>query len=125
MNEQLKLVVAEDNDTDAALIARHLARGGIKCTMRRVQTEFDFVDAIKDLKPDVIISDSNLITFDGMTALEMARKKFPDVLFIFCCGFFSDAILKEAAEKKIPCVLKNKDYIGLTRTIQESIGRTV
>lgn len=86
MAEQLKLVVAEDDDTDAMLIARNLARGGIKCTMHRVQTESDFVDALHDVKPDVIISDFSMPQFDGRRALEIAVVRAPETPFLFVSG---------------------------------------
>jgi PAS domain S-box-containing protein/diguanylate cyclase (GGDEF)-like protein len=86
MSEQLKLVVAEDDDTDAMLIARNLARGGIQCTMHRVQTESDFVDALHDVKPDVIISDFSMPQFDGRRALEIAVVRAPETPFLFVSG---------------------------------------
>jgi PAS domain S-box-containing protein/diguanylate cyclase (GGDEF)-like protein len=86
MAEQLKLVVAEDDDTDAMLIARNLARGGIKCTLRRVQTESDFVDALHEVKPDVIISDFSMPQFDGRRALEIAVVRAPETPFLFVSG---------------------------------------
>lgn len=86
MAEQLRLVVAEDNDTDAALIARHLAKGGVKCTMHRVRTEFDFIDALHDIKPDVIISGFSMPQFDGRRALEIAGVRAPDTPFLFVSG---------------------------------------
>lgn len=86
MSGQLKLVVAEDDDTDAMLIARNLARGGIKCEMHRVQTESDFVDALQDIKPDVIISDFSMPEFDGRRALEIAVVRAPETPFLFVSG---------------------------------------
>jgi PAS domain S-box-containing protein/diguanylate cyclase (GGDEF)-like protein len=86
MDEQLKLVVAEDNEMDAALIARHLARAGINCTMHRVQTEPDFVNALEDVKPDVILSDYSMPQFDGQRALEIAGLHAPDTPFLFVSG---------------------------------------
>ena len=86
MSEQLKLVVAEDDDTDAMLIARNLAKGGIKCTMHRVQTESDFVDALHEVKPDVIISDFSMPQFDGRRALEIAVVRAPETPFLFVSG---------------------------------------
>src|ERR1700744_3493844 len=86
MSGQLKLVVAEDDDTDALLIARNLARGGIQCTMRRVQTESDFVEALHDIKPDVIISDFSMPQFDGRRALEIAVVRAPETPFLFVSG---------------------------------------
>ncbi len=86
MSAQLKLVVAEDDDTDALLIARNLARGGIQCTMRRVQTESDFVEALHDVQPDVIISDFSMPQFDGRRALEIAATRAPETPFLFVSG---------------------------------------
>ena len=86
MSAQLKLVVAEDDDTDALLIARNLARGGIQCTMHRVQTESDFVEALHDVQPDVIISDFSMPQFDGRRALEIAATRAPETPFLFVSG---------------------------------------
>jgi PAS domain S-box-containing protein/diguanylate cyclase (GGDEF)-like protein len=86
MSERLKLVVAEDDDTDALLIAKNLARGGIQCTMRRVQTESDFVEALQDVKPDIIISDFSMPQFDGRRALEIAHIRAPETPFLFVSG---------------------------------------
>jgi|HubBroStandDraft_1064217.scaffolds.fasta_scaffold22394_2 PAS domain S-box-containing protein/diguanylate cyclase (GGDEF)-like protein len=86
MGEQLTLVVAEDDDTDAMLIARNLARGGLKCKMHRVQTESDFVDALHEVKPDVIISDFSMPQFDGRRALEIAVVRAPETPFLFVSG---------------------------------------
>src|ERR1700728_823198 len=86
MSAQLKLVVAEDDDTDAMLIARNLARGGVKCTMHRVQTESDFVDALYEVKPDVIISDFSMPQFDGRRALEIAVVRAPETPVLFVSG---------------------------------------
>jgi PAS domain S-box-containing protein/diguanylate cyclase (GGDEF)-like protein len=86
MSGQLKLVVAEDDDTDAMLIARNLARGGIKCTMHRVETESDFVDALHEVKPDIIISDFSMPQFDGRRALEIAVVRAPETPFLFVSG---------------------------------------
>src|SRR5580658_5115230 len=86
MGEQLTLVVAEDDDTDAMLIARNLAKGGIKYTMHRVQTESDFVDALHQVKPDIIISDFSMPQFDGRRALEIAVVRAPETPFLFVSG---------------------------------------
>jgi PAS domain S-box-containing protein/diguanylate cyclase (GGDEF)-like protein len=86
MSEQLRLVVAEDDDTDALLIAKNLARAGMQCTMRRVQTESDFVDALHDVQPDVIISDFSMPQFDGRRALEIAATRAPETPFLFVSG---------------------------------------
>jgi PAS domain S-box-containing protein/diguanylate cyclase (GGDEF)-like protein len=121
MNEQLKLVVAEDNDTDAALIARHLARGGIKCTMRRVQTEFDFVDAIKDLKPDVIISDFSMPQFDGRRALEIAGIRAPDTPFLFVSGTIGEQRAIDALQCGATDYILKSNMTRLPAAVQRAV----
>ena len=60
MDTKLRLVIVEDVDTDAALIARHLAKGGLDCVIHRVQNESAFVSVLRDTEPDVILSDFSL-----------------------------------------------------------------
>jgi PAS domain S-box-containing protein/diguanylate cyclase (GGDEF)-like protein len=85
-SEQLQVIVAEDNDTDTMLITKNLARGGLKCTMHRVQTESEFVEALERVNPDVIISDYTMPRFDGGRALEIALARSPETPFLFVSG---------------------------------------
>jgi PAS domain S-box-containing protein/diguanylate cyclase (GGDEF)-like protein len=85
-NEQLQVIVVEDNDTDVLLITKHLARGGLKCTMHRVQTESEFVDALERGTPDIILSDFTMPHFDGRRALEIALARVPETPFLFVSG---------------------------------------
>jgi diguanylate cyclase (GGDEF)-like protein/PAS domain S-box-containing protein len=83
---QLKILLLEDVATDAELASRQLQRAGIECTTRRVQTEEAFVHMLDEFRPDLILSDFTLPAFDGLTALDIARKKRPDTPFIFVSG---------------------------------------
>ena len=84
--EPLKILLVEDVATDAELALRELQRGGIACMTRRVQTEDAFVHMLDEFRPDVILSDFTLPAFDGLTALDIARQKRPDIPFIFVSG---------------------------------------
>ncbi|HJQ63148.1 MAG TPA: response regulator, partial [Burkholderiales bacterium] len=86
MPEPLKILLVEDVATDAELALRELQRGGIACMTRRVQTEDAFVHMLDEFRPDVILSDFTLPAFDGLTALDIARQKRPDIPFIFVSG---------------------------------------
>src|SRR5665213_2473062 len=86
MDTKLRLVIVEDVDTDAALIARHLAKGGLDCLIHRVQNESAFVSALRATEPDVILSDFSLPEFDGLRALEIAVVQAPETPFLFVSG---------------------------------------
>jgi DNA-binding NtrC family response regulator len=79
-------LLLEDVATDAELASRELQRAGIDCATRRVQTEDAFVRMLDEFRPDLILSDFTLPAFDGLTALDIARKKRPDTPFIFVSG---------------------------------------
>src|SRR5258708_193247 len=83
---KLQLVAVEDNETDALLVARHLAKAGLDCVIHRVQTERDFASALHEVRPDLILSDFSLPQFDGLRALEIAAARAPETPFIFVSG---------------------------------------
>jgi len=84
--KKLKLVMVEDVDTDAEFVARYLAKAGLDCAIYRVQTEPDFISALHDVEPDIILSDFSLPQFDGLRALEIAVARAPETPFIFVSG---------------------------------------
>src|SRR6266849_9746178 len=86
MTEQLRILVAEDMATDAELVLMELARAGLRVDHRVVDSEKSFVDALREFKPDVILSDFSIPGFDGMAALALARERCPDAPFIFVSG---------------------------------------
>jgi PAS domain S-box-containing protein len=86
MKAQLQLIAVEDNEADAQIAARHLAKAGLDCVIHRVQTERDFVSALHEIKPDLILSDFSLPQFDGLRALDIAVARAPGTPFIFVSG---------------------------------------
>ncbi|TMH78191.1 MAG: response regulator, partial [Betaproteobacteria bacterium] len=73
MPEPLRILVAEDSETDAELVQQELKRGGLDFQSRRVQTEPDFRRELDEFRPDLIISDFSMPQFNGRTALAIAR----------------------------------------------------
>lgn len=86
MEEELKVLILEDVELDAELTEYEMRREGLKFKSRRVETETDFINELEDLKPDIILADHSLPTFDGVSALKIARIKAPRIPFIFVSG---------------------------------------
>jgi diguanylate cyclase (GGDEF)-like protein len=84
--KKLQLVMVEDSDADAELVTRSLAKGGVDAVIHRVDTEPDFVQALKWMAPDIILSDFSLPRFDGLRALDIAVAHAPETPFIFVSG---------------------------------------
>lgn len=86
MDTTLRLVLVEDLEADAELVAWHLAKSGLNCAIHRVQTESAFVAALRTQTPDLILSDFSLPQFDGLRALDIAATQVPETPFLFVSG---------------------------------------
>src|SRR5438309_9887804 len=51
-----------------------------------VQDKKNYISALRDFKPDVILSDYSLTYFDGRTAFDIKQKEYPGVPFIIVSG---------------------------------------
>ncbi len=101
MNEELKILILEDAQYDAELIEYEIRREGINFISSRVETEIDFLEALEDFKPDIVLVDHSLPNFDGVRALEIRNRISPQLPIIFVSGKideeFAVEMLKEGA----------------------------
>ena len=79
MVEELHILILEDVPTDAELVKRELEKANMSFSSKRVETRADFLKALNDFAPDLIISDYTLPQFDGMSALCLAKEHAPEV----------------------------------------------
>jgi PAS domain S-box-containing protein len=86
----LRLLMLEDDEADAELEIWHLRRAGLEFASQRVAHEADFVAALGDFAPDLILADYSLPGFDGLVALGIAREKAPTIPFIFVTGVMGE-----------------------------------
>ncbi|MDP1634476.1 MAG: response regulator, partial [Gallionellaceae bacterium] len=75
----MRILMLEDTPSDAELEEYELRKAGIPFDLQRVETRDDFVRALEEFKPDIILSDYNLPNFSGMEALEIVRSDHPDI----------------------------------------------
>jgi PAS domain S-box-containing protein len=89
-DRHLRVLVLEDLDADAELMASALERAGAAFTVRHVKTRDEFVAALTGFAPDVILADYTLPGFGGEQALEIATARSPDVPVIVVSGSLLD-----------------------------------
>ncbi len=91
----LRLLHLEDSDLDHVLVLAHLHRGGLKVNATRIDSEAEFVAALR--KPwDAIISDYNLPGFSGLVALDLLKASGRDVPFLIVSGEIGEEVAVEA-----------------------------
>jgi signal transduction histidine kinase len=91
----LKILHLEDDPTDADLVLATLGAGGFDFEAVRVETVNQFLDAVEQGGFDLIFADYSLPSFDGLSALTIAKEKCPDVPFIFITGKMGEEIAIE------------------------------
>src|SRR6266566_9505052 len=92
MTEPLRILLADDSESDAELILLELKRGGLDFRSRRVQTEADFRRELDEFQPHLVISDFSMPQFSGPKALAITRESRGDVPFIFISGTIGENV---------------------------------
>jgi PAS domain S-box-containing protein len=91
----INILFAEDYDDDAELLKRHIAKAGIKFSYRIVETRRDFINGLVDFKPDLILSDYSMPSFNGMQALMIRKEMSPLTPFILVTNTLNEDIAVE------------------------------
>ena len=86
MKSPLNILHLEDDPNDASLVEATLVDGGITCAITRVQDRDDFVGTLERGGIDLILSDFSLPSFDGLSAIEIVRTRWPDLPVILVSG---------------------------------------
>ncbi len=123
MGDTYRILMLEDEITDAELIIKELRQSPVKLIHKWVDNRKDFVEALLDYKPDLILADSRLPTFDGLSALQIAREHNQGIPFIFVSGSMGEETAVDTMKKgATDYVLKDKLYKlmpAIMRAIEE------
>jgi PAS domain S-box-containing protein len=91
----LRILFAEDLPSDAELAVMELRKGGLEFEHMVVDSRNDFLAALKDFKPDIVISDYMMPSFNGLQALKDSRDYDPFMPFILFTGSTNEEIAVE------------------------------
>jgi two-component sensor histidine kinase len=97
--ETLRILLLEDSTLDAELVSEHLLSTGLVYQLDRVIAKDEFVQAISCAEYDLILADYVLPSFDGMSALRLAREHCPNTPFVFVSGTLGEEIAVEALKR--------------------------
>jgi PAS domain S-box-containing protein len=86
MNKRLHILHLEDEPDFAELVRTLLAQDGIDADVKRAGDRAEFEQALEAGTFDVVISDYHLPSFNGLEALALAKKKYPQTPFILVSG---------------------------------------
>ena len=90
MDRPLKLLIVEDSVADAEINVLSLQASGLAVQSRRVETEMEYLLALQE-RPDMVLSDHSLPSFDAYRALKILREQGGDIPFIVVSGRIGEA----------------------------------
>ena len=127
MKKGLRILLLEDNSTDADLIHHTLRRGGLTFELECVDNKGDFARQLRESPPDLILSDFSLPGFDGYSELALAQQECPGTPFIFVTGTMGDEVAIETLKKgATDYVLKHRLsrlVLSVSRALREAKER--
>ncbi|MGB9937575.1 MAG: histidine kinase dimerization/phosphoacceptor domain -containing protein [Methanobacterium sp.] len=119
MDKGIKILMLEDVSYDAELIEYELRREKVDFSSKIVEDKEDYLRELEQYKPDIILADHSLPSFDGVSALKIAKKKYPDTPFFFVSGKIgeefavemlktgaTDYIFKNNLSKLVPAIFR-------------------
>src|SRR6476469_7142420 len=95
----LKILLLEDNALDAELTCATLDVVDMNCQIDRVEDRAAFEAALARECFDLILADYSLPSFDGVTALEIAKSRCPETPFIFVSGALGEELAIETLKR--------------------------
>jgi signal transduction histidine kinase len=92
----IRILHLEDSDLDAELVEAILDDLDGAYVIKRVMTREEFASEALPERHDLILADYVLPTFDGLSALGIAREQCPETPFVFCSGTLGEEVAVEA-----------------------------
>ncbi|MES1215504.1 MAG: PAS domain-containing protein [Bacteroidota bacterium] len=133
-----RILYLEDSPEDAELAGYVLKKAGIDFTLKLVDKQHEYEQALDDYTPDVILADHSLFHFNSSEALKIFKSKGLKVPFILVTGTVSEEfavdILKEGADDyllksnlaRLPnAILSSIEKFRLERESQEYLNNII
>jgi len=119
MTRTLSVLLLEDDRNGAEVIGQSLRRSGLTANIAQVDSAEAFTAALRELSPDVVISDHSLAQFTAQGALRILRAVHPRAPLIVVSGTIDGqtavACLRAGAENIVL-----KDHLGRLGTVIEA-----
>ena len=112
MQNNLKILHLEDEQSDTLLVSHALKQAGFKFDCIVVDTKEKFLAALNDFEPDLILADHSLPSFNSFEALELLESRENRVPVILVTATMSDEFAVNAIKRGA------RDYV-----LKDRLGR--
>ena len=121
MKSALHILLIEDSPLDSCLIERELRDANLSFRLTLIENESDLRRELTVDQPDLILSDHNLPSFDGFTALKIVRERFPMMPFIFVSGSNDQQMVYDMFDRGATDYVFKRDINDLRQAVHRAL----
>ncbi len=109
MNSQIHILIVDDSSADAELITRELRKSKLAHELRWVKSKAEFIQALQDGQPDIVLCDYKMPGFDAVEALRILKEINPDIPLIIVSGTIGEELAIEIMKQgAVDYVMKDR-----------------
>ncbi|HWY11445.1 MAG TPA: hybrid sensor histidine kinase/response regulator [Bacteroidia bacterium] len=118
-----KILFLEDNNYDVELIQRELKTSGIKYLQYHVFDKKGFLTGLSDFKPDIVLADYSLPSFNGMEAFSLLKQNKLRPAFIIVTGALSEQMAFDCLVAGIDDFVLKSNYKRLPTSVIKALEK--
>jgi sigma-B regulation protein RsbU (phosphoserine phosphatase) len=122
MNKKLRVIIIEDSEFDAIIMAEVLEQGGYQLDYERVETPDELKEVLTNREWDLILSDYNLPDFNAPAALEIVKSTGLDLPFIIISGGIGEDVAVAAMKLGAHDYLMKGQLARLVVAVERELG---
>ena len=115
------ILLVEDNADDAFFILSELKKSGIAHVARTVSQREQFVSALAEFKPDLVLSDYKLPEFAELEPLRLVRERSPELPFILVTGALGEELSVEVIKEGATDYILKDRLFRLVPAVQRAL----
>lgn len=95
MDKERHILIVEDSEADAQLIAQELQKGDLAHTAKWVRSKEELLKSLREYVPDIILCDYKMPSLDAPEVLKIVKERFPEIPLIVVSGTIGEEIAVE------------------------------
>jgi signal transduction histidine kinase len=121
LNNRHKILFLDDSEDDVELMKSELNNARVEFISKHVINKNDFIHAIDEFRPDIILADYSLPTFNGMNAFLLVKQSHPGIPFILVTGVLSEQLALDFLQEGVDDFVLKSSYKRLPLAIESAI----
>jgi len=124
MPKQVRVLLVEDSEDDAALMLRYLKKEGFAVEFQRVDCEADLQSALKNDRWDIVITDHNLPGFSSESSIATVKAFNQDLPIIIVSGTIGEELAVAAMRNGAHDYIMKNNLARLAPAVERELRET-